>query len=930
MTRTRDENEENSERTVQQFQLMEKGHPRLYLTRADIPALLAKADSESETPFGVSGKQLWSGLQATAEGYLSETEVTITYYGGHTVTYSFPPQQPPTMDNPPGHTVTRYPYWTGYAAALKERLQLLSTAHLVTGREDFAVKALSYMKALAEWETWTDPSYNCGGESCLDTTDLVTGMAVAYDMLHDAMNSNERRLIEETLMSKGLGPLYRDSLRKYDHNIQIKRVAALMTGAVALLGSDPFAERCLERASDYIRWYLESKRESDQQEGIMYASVGGDNLVRALDHLARATGSEELIRHPYLSDFAIRWVTYFMSPGGGGPANFSDSSYYPYFSEVALVQNSSFGNGMAGWYLRETNALSAMLSGFLYLNPQAPVELPDREPASIVLEEIGWAALRSGWSREDTLLAFISNNSQMGHNHYDQNSFQLAVNRSWIAADPGYQEYNPGPRNDFSVRLGHSTIQVDGQGQTKLGGGQLTRGLLSAGYDYVKGSAAEAYGELGLRRFERRIAFVKPEYYVMLDELEADRPRTFDWILYSGMLKRQTVDGVEVAAGQTVAGRDLYLGNGQARLIVTFLSDDPLPMTVNAYPGAEGYGFYTRVSGGAPAEVCQFLTVLKAEADIRPGIVPGDRLMPPYGASGSMQRFTRRSGNDCPGYRASGAGDYISAEFEVPEDGCYGIQTLFYQTPDSGQVRIYIDGQPLGDIFEGYDADRRAAPPYDHGRMELTAGSHNVRYEITGRHELAGRFDLLIDELRVLPCDSDPSEEDENRRDSLSARKLSGDGAVGVQLSSRIKPGTHSLVVFRLSASEPGTVYSIDELVSDAEQAVVEIDGNGAVTGYAATRASKLTYRSMTLLVAKQSLNVAVRCDPVHGGLLIELELEAADNVSLFAAGSGSLPEAVGGRTSDPKQRMNRLKTEMEGLVSIDLPAGRHVFETFI
>lgn len=510
MTRTRDENEGISEQTVQQFPLMEKGHPRLYLTRANIPALLAKADSESETPFGVSGKQLWSALQATAESYLLEMEVTIPYYGGHTVTYSFPPQQPPTMDNPPGHTVTRYPYWTGYASALKERLQLLSTAHLVTGREDFAVKALSYMKALAEWENWTDPSYNCGGESC-----------------------------------------------------------------------------------------------------------------------------------------------------------------------------------------------------------------------------------------------------------------------------------------------------------------------------------------------------------------------------------------------------------------------------------AEGYGLYTRVSGGTPAEACQFLTVLRAEADIRPGIFPGDSLMPPYGASGSMQRFTRRSGNDWPGYRASGAGDYISAEFEVPVDGCYRIQTLFYQSPDSGQVRIYIDGQPLGEIFEGYDADRRAAPPFDHGRLELSAGRHYVRYEITGRHELAGRFDLLIDELRVLPCDIDPLE-DENRRDTLSARKLSGDGAIGVLLSSWIKPGTHSLVVFRLSASEPGTAYSIDQLASDAEQAIVELDGSGAVTGYAATRASKLTFGGRTLLEAERALHAAVRCDPVHGGLLIELELEAADNVTLYAAGGGRLPEAAGGRAADSKQRMKRLEPETEGLVSIDLPAGQHVFGTIL
>jgi hypothetical protein len=51
-------------------------------------------------------------------------------------------------------------------------------------------------------------------------------------------------------------------------------------------------------------------------------------------------------------------------------------------------------------------------------------------------------------------------------------------------------------------------------------------------FDGVVGDATRAYGKR-LLRFHRYVAFVKPDLFLVLDDLAADTPRTFDWLAHS-------------------------------------------------------------------------------------------------------------------------------------------------------------------------------------------------------------------------------------------------------------------------------------------------------------------------------------------------------------------------------------------------------------
>ncbi len=78
-------------------------------------------------------------------------------------------------------------------------------------------------------------------------------------------------------------------------------------------------------------------------------------------------------------------------------------------------------------------------------------------------------------------------------------------------------------------------ITVNDQGQKKhhpLSRGKIVGEHLGSIVDYVAGDATEAY-EGRVNRFVRHVFFVKPDCIIMIDDLEAPEPSTFQYYLHS-------------------------------------------------------------------------------------------------------------------------------------------------------------------------------------------------------------------------------------------------------------------------------------------------------------------------------------------------------------------------------------------------------------
>lgn len=826
------------------------------------------------------------------------------------------PKQPAPLGPPPGFTAGNYPYWTSLAMNMQTRIETLSLAYAISGNEAYADRAKSYMLALSYWKDWTDVTMGCG-ETCQDTIHFVLAVSAGYDILYNRFTAAERLQIETALENKGVKPLYNDLIARIDTNLQISRAAALASASLVLLGKSPDANKYLTRATNYFEWYMDERMMSGQNEGFQYSSYSIENVIKAVDQITRVTGETDIMEHALIDDFLVRWSLYFLAPGGLGQAAFSDSLYMNHYPISMRVVNERLGNGYAGWYLREASPATSVFSQFLYYNSDGLISNPESLPSSVVLDEIGWAALRSGWGENDTLLAFTSNNSGFGHNHMDQNSFQIATGGSWIARDPGYQDFSAGPTNDFTLKFGHSTIRVDGQGQNGLGGGKLTAGILSPAYDYVKGSAAGTYVDLQaeqpiLNRFDRHIVYIKPYYYVLMDDLRADDPHAYEWTLFSGPLFDSRFDNQPAVTDATYSGNSIYLQNGTSQLSALFLGDEPLPMTITKHPGAEKYGYVTKAGSGAASENHRFLTVLKAAPFDGQGYYQESDIIPMMSSSGKPYYVDKEGGVNHMIYEADAAGDYVSFPVTVSTDGFYRFSTAFMAKPKYGQVQAFVDGQPVGNVFNGSFFASIPAATEEHGLVYLTAGMHTIRYEVV--ENTASNYMFAIDAVQLVPADGLPPI-DASMQISASLMPGGGDAAIGAAIERTDGSGFTDYVVFKTG----NTPYTIGDLAGDADQAIVTQGVNGAIEGYSMTRGTQLMYDGQALLEATLPFQASFTYDSALNEMKGQLEVQGATAYSMYVPSVSAVK--IDGSTLSGSQYAYHAATKT---LTFTLTSGKH------
>lgn len=577
-------------------------HPRLFFTRDDLPRIRK------------------SGFEA--ESLLDEKEMTLTYFGGKRIAFPLPPEQPGKIEEPPGFDFKKfghYPYWTSLSKQYQTRMCSLSLAYGSTGREDYARRAIEYALALSKWSVWTDLDYS--KHTCLDTCHITMGVAAVYDICYDRMTEEERRQVREAMVKLGLEPLMADIGERAEHNLQMLRASALGIGGIAVLGEAPAAEDYVAAARDYYKWFLDGRFTSSNTEGMGYTSYGMENCMVFADVLNRAACDDSLLRHPAV-EMIVRMAIYFQCPRATGLVNFSDCGIANYFPVTMKVLNNALGNGYAGWYLQKSRmADDGGWGGAIYGNPKRVVTPPRDWPTSAAFQNIGWVALRSGWGDDDTLLAFQCSDSRMGHNHRDQNNLVLNCAGEWLITDPGYKSFEGGAKSFYGVNtVGHNSILVDGDGQDKLGGGRVVSFFTSGPFDYTAGDASGSYDPSKLSRFVRRIAYVKPDYFVMLDEVASEgSPRQFEWLVRTDASGKYYLDGAEGVVGETKQGREIRISKERTEVVLLGLLPAKRTAQLRVFEGAENYGPYVSVSTAEKVSSAKFLTV----------IVPGLKDNPP-------------------------------------------------------------------------------------------------------------------------------------------------------------------------------------------------------------------------------------------------------------------------------------------------------------
>ena len=160
---------------------------------------------------------------------------------------------------------------------------------------------------------------------------------------------------------------------------------------------------------------------------------------------------------------------------------------------------------------------------------------------------MGIVSARTDWSGDESLLVFkcgppighkatgeFDFDPGSGHVHPDANHFVLFGDGEWLIRDDGYR---------WKMTDHHNTLLIDGKGQIgedvhwfrgldqikAKSQPRITSVNSTEDVDSIVGDATEAYPKgSGLKRFVRRVAFLKPDVLIVEDDIEVEGPHDLE------------------------------------------------------------------------------------------------------------------------------------------------------------------------------------------------------------------------------------------------------------------------------------------------------------------------------------------------------------------------------------------------------------------
>lgn len=519
-------------------------HPRLFLRPEELPRLRELAQGRESTAF--------ESLRALADRFIQAGPTAEPTYRG-------------TASNLQDKEALKY-WWPNALAANQAatEAELISFVYLITQDEKYAEAARRWILHLAAWDPDGPTNWSLNTEAAKP---LLFRLPRAYDWAYDALTPEDRQIVQKIMLRRARDAWESSEVKRgsghlnspYDSHGN-RTWHMLGECGIAFLGEIPEAEDWLDYALNkfFAAYPVWAGQDGGWHEGFAYWSSYMSRVVWWLQVMKSALQIDGFNK-PFFStvgDFPLYVVPPY-SPNSG----FGDQSEAPpganlgttieYFSREAGARPAS-AKAAAHWeWWKEQwrlNPASGVL-GFLYSANLPPIPSPALPPTDIppsrVFEGIGVASLHNTLldSRDDVHFLFKSSPfGSMSHGHNPQNSFQLNAYGEALLTTCVFRDTYGSPFHlqwAQSTRA-HNAVLVNGQGQTPRNeseNGALSRGKiidsrLTPEWDYLCGDAAEAYGGR-LSRYYRRVVFVRPDLFLIYDDLVAKKPATFQFMLHA-------------------------------------------------------------------------------------------------------------------------------------------------------------------------------------------------------------------------------------------------------------------------------------------------------------------------------------------------------------------------------------------------------------
>jgi hypothetical protein len=491
-------------------------HPRLYATADELEAARERC-----------GREPWGGFLRRVRAQADQTVKAGT--------------------PPPGSGDDLRGYGCGLAH--------LAAVYRMTSEAGYLDAATALLLAMAEHEDWT-----CS----LQFGHWGHGAAVAYDWLYDALAPAVRDAVRQALhdraevVFRALGN-YRDAYPiGYAWNHSGVLLTGLTAAGCALWGEVDGPGRWLRMAGEKARLMAEALgADGASAEGLPYGQYHNDFLLKTLVLNEQLLGVDLLTEsaffraYPYFLLYSTLprsvWshVSTFLNFGDGNGAHWQGPDI-----DLRLMAR-RFRDGHAQWLADAAVQANVCADSSCFLNllwhdeSVAPVP-PDALPTLRHLTDKDIVIARSSWDDHAAVLAMkcgpnaghhaakhYRHDVSGGHMHPDAGHLLLHAGGDWLLIDDGYTQKWTAYQN---------TVLVNGIGQFGEGAswfedlpfrqgwpeGRILRAEAGEALDCIIADAAPPYKpEAGLRRFLRHVLYLKPDVWVVVDELETAADATF-------------------------------------------------------------------------------------------------------------------------------------------------------------------------------------------------------------------------------------------------------------------------------------------------------------------------------------------------------------------------------------------------------------------
>lgn len=460
----------------------------------------------------------------------------------------------------------------------------LCKAYVLTGEAKYRETAIRWAMEASSWDPAGVTRINDFGDSR-----IMLSMATVYDTFYDSLDETQRAALLQSIAARA-EHFYQSYVNSKESVVLSNHVWQhifhyLFDTAIAVHGDIPEAATWLTYLYEMFlaRAPILGGEDGGWVHGFSYFRMNMDMLIDVPQRIKTYTGFDFTAHTPWFRENPNYFLYGF--PPGSASSGFSDNSHDlpeprgdylayadalsrlvqdPYaawyrdrVSEVAAklnphveayVKDGYVKNDEGGGDLGDTEMLRWNRLKYLYGMPAAEPRSPAELPMARAFKGVGLVTLHSQPLSEpaDENFYVAMRASPFGtysHMLSDNNAFNMVYGGDRLFYHTGFKVSMSAPHRllYYKHTKSHNGILIDGEGQpySTEAYGWIENFLTGDHLSYAVGNASNAYDspdekmDAGLKTFRRHLIMLRPDIVVIYDELEAEKPVEWSYLLHA-------------------------------------------------------------------------------------------------------------------------------------------------------------------------------------------------------------------------------------------------------------------------------------------------------------------------------------------------------------------------------------------------------------